>query len=585
MKKITVVCLTDDRNKTVDRLGELGIVHVMDVNTPSSDELDALQLSRDNSEKVYNILHAHNCETTVESSQKPADVIANVLELLADNIRCEEKVLHWKRVINQLEPWGSFSTETIKNIENHDYKIVLSTCVVGKVPDLPENAIFHEINTHGKTLFFALILPKDCKCDITPITLPIVTNIELATKNLLTVENEIIENDKKISIYANESESVKAYLTQLNDSLNVVHTREGMGKTDQLAFLQGYVPKKDISTLEKEAGVNGWALQYDDPDEKDEKVPTLLKVPKIFKISEPIFSFIGISPGYRETDVSISMLLFLTLFFGMLIGDAGYGIIFAIAAIAGKILVKNPNAKLPLNLFLLLSMVTILWGGLSGNYFGIEGLPESMNGIKWLKNSDNIKWFCFLLAAIHLSLARVWQIFLNINKPRVALANAGWGLFLWGNFFLANELVIGIERPGFSNYLFIVGAALIVLFDIDWKDIGSIINTPFSFIGSFVDTLSYIRLFAVGLASYNIALSFNAMAGESFSSGGFGIIMGVFIVLAGHLLNIILGFMGVLVHGVRLNTLEFSNHMGLTWSGTSFKPFKKNSIIAEDPQE
>jgi V/A-type H+-transporting ATPase subunit I len=116
---------------------------------------------------------------------------------------------------------------------------------------------------------------------------------------------------------------------------------------------------------------------------------------------------------------------------------------------------------------------------------------------------------------------------------------------------------------------------LILLFYVRWNDVGSVFNVPFDFIGSFTDVLSYIRLFAVGLASYYIAESFNNMGYMIMHISPYLIVLTILVLLFGHLLNIGLALMGVLVHGIRLNTLEFSNHMELEWSGTVYKPFTR----------
>ena len=112
---------------------------------------------------------------------------------------------------------------------------------------------------------------------------------------------------------------------------------------------------------------------------------------------------------------------------------------------------------------------------------------------------------------------------------------------------------------------------------VDWKNPADIFQFPFSIIGSFTDVLSYIRLFAVGMAGACIAQSFNGMGMDVAKASPWFIVFGVLVMLFGHLLNLALAMMSVLVHAVRLNTLEFSNHVGLTWSGQKYTPFKNNN--------
>jgi V/A-type H+-transporting ATPase subunit I len=197
-------------------------------------------------------------------------------------------------------------------------------------------------------------------------------------------------------------------------------------------------------------------------------------------------------------------------------------------------------------------------------------------------------FFCFILAVAQLSLGHIWRAIVY-GKWTKFLGQAGWMLILWGNFFLTLKLIVFPGTfPVVMYWLYGIGFALVVFFDVDWLSPSEAFNFPFSVIGSFVDMLSYIRLFAVGMSGYYIATSFNGMGGNLLHLSAPGwvmpltIIIGIVVILFGHLLNIALCLMGVLVHGVRLNTLEFSNHIGLTWSGIEFKPFKKENLNEGD---
>jgi V/A-type H+-transporting ATPase subunit I len=300
---------------------------------------------------------------------------------------------------------------------------------------------------------------------------------------------------------------------------------------------------------------------------------------------QPLFEFLGISPGYREIDVSVGVLFFFTIFFGIIVGDAGYGSLFLLGTFAGMKFLKNKNdkAKLALRLSMVLSLSTITWGALSGNWFGL-----SAPGIKFLTEADstvknaNVMFICFVIAVAQLAMGHIWQAVVH-GKVRKALGQFGWILLLGGNFFLTLKLIVYPGAfPVYMYYLYGIGLVLIVFCDVDWKDVGEAFNFPFSIINSFVDILSYIRLFAVGLAGYQIANSFNEMGLTLTSLPELSWWMvplcflgGALVILFGHILNIVLCLMSVLVHGVRLNTLEFSNHVGLTWAGVEFKPFKK----------
>ena len=194
----------------------------------------------------------------------------------------------------------------------------------------------------------------------------------------------------------------------------------------------------------------------------------------------------------------------------------------------------------------------------------------------------NVQAFCFILAVAQLSLGRIWQAFRQRNFRNIG-KNLGWTLILWGNFFLTLKLVVWPgDFPHFMYWLYGIGLAMVIVCDVNWRDMAAVFQFPFNIIGSFVDVLSYIRLFAVGMAGYYIAFSFNGMASDICKSSPYFLIFGVLVAVIGHAMNLALCVLSVLVHGVRLNTLEFSNHVGLSWSGLSFKPFKNNHQKSEE---
>ena len=160
-------------------------------------------------------------------------------------------------------------------------------------------------------------------------------------------------------------------------------------------------------------------------------------------------------------------------------------------------------------------------------------------------------------------------------------AHVGWILLAWCMFFLSRFLILGNELPGFFWPVFITGVSLVALFMTPFKllskEWADHVMLPFDVVGSFADLVSYVRLFAVGTASLAVAEAFNELAiGEGIHSIGAGIVA-VVVLFLGHSLNIVLALMSILVHGVRLNTLEFSGHIGLEWSGFKYNPFAKHS--------
>ncbi|MEE9117711.1 MAG: V-type ATP synthase subunit I, partial [Calditrichia bacterium] len=194
-------------------------------------------------------------------------------------------------------------------------------------------------------------------------------------------------------------------------------------------------------------------------------------------------------------------------------------------------------------------------------------------------NQIFMMYLCFLIGVIHLTIAHSIVALRFINSL-IALAQLGWICILWALFFVAGKIVIGNSLPQITGILFLVGITLVGLFSNPQKNVlkGTLVSLgelPLKVISSFSDVVSYVRLFAVGYASVIVATSFNNMAlGIGFNSI-FSSLISAVVLFLGHSLNVLLGLMAVIVHGVRLNMLEFSGHLNMQWSGKEYRPFRE----------
>lgn len=586
MLKTTIICRDDDTEETLLQLRNLGVMHVEHTKKPENQSIVFLEQGLDKLTKILNILSEYETSEAEPYSKKSPRALARMALESYDKLNeAEKKILSLDREKILLEPWGDFSFEEIDKLR--DKGIYLYLCMTNKraLHFYKKYGIIEAISHDKEKIYFVLLSRKELSKDELPLV-----NLPASKLSLSGLKEEIEDNRKiidesksELSSIAQSIDDIKLFKKEVEQEHEFIYNKYGMGQETKLAYITGYVPEKKKERISNTALRFGWAVKFAKPS-KDDRVPTLLKIPRIFSVITPIFSFIGISPGYKEWDVSICFLFFFTIFFALIIGDAGYGVIFLIVGIALKILFKkNRDMRLPLNLFLVLSVATIIWGALTCTYFGLpqKVLPGELHGIHALTDpkvkDSNILFICFGLGVLHLSIARVWKAIIYRRNFFEALGQIGWALFIWGNFFTALKLIVfqNMQYPVAAFCLYIIGFIFILAFYVNWTDAGSIFNAPFEFISSFVDLLSYIRLYAVGLASLYIAISFNNMAKMVYEISPWAAVFAIFVLAAGHLLNIALGFMGVLVHGIRLNTLEFSNHMELEWSGFFYKPFKR----------
>jgi V/A-type H+-transporting ATPase subunit I len=296
-----------------------------------------------------------------------------------------------------------------------------------------------------------------------------------------------------------------------------------------------------------------------------------------------VFELLGITPGYRELDISVLFLIFFGIFFGILIGDAGYGLVYILLTFVLQKVLKSPaGLRTTFSLFYYMGSFALLWGILTGTFFGQTWLLNLgfRPLVPQLNDTTTMQTFCFFLGALHLSIAHAWRAYLKLPSL-AAIADAGWICILWTAFFLARTLILGAAFPSFGIWLVTAGIVLVVLFAHPQagllRTIGSGMGTvALSLVNNLTDVISYIRLFAVGLATLAIAETTNTLA-SGFGTGVAALAAGGVILIIGHSINLILGPMSVLVHGVRLNVLEFSGHANVTWSGVAFEPFREGS--------
>ena len=361
----------------------------------------------------------------------------------------------------------------------------------------------------------------------------------------------------------------------------------------RLARLSGYILAEKQADFAGLAKANGWAFISDDPAEED-AVPTAMRHNRFVQLLTPLTDFLGTVPGYREPDISLWFLLFFGIFFAMIFGDAGYGGILVILSLIGivKAKAKEQPAPLAMQMFLYLGVLTVIWGTATCNWFGISvdyipawlknlSVPAISNATEESIRNANLMQFCFTLGLIQLTIGHIISIVRNIRSPQI-LGHVGSIAMLCGMYVVVLSLVVSAERYQINQPVMIAvggGFALNFIFSNYQTGIGqsivdslkNIITMFLGVVNVFADIMSYIRLWAVGLAGSAISATVNQMAGPAL--GSFLIFLGVLLLFFGHGLNYIMNVLSVIVHGVRLNTLEFSNHVGLTWAGFKYEPF------------
>lgn len=572
MKRLTLLCIASARDAALRRLQDMGVVHITNLRPPDS---RALETSRNHLAYIKRALETMPPKTTAQSSGLPADVVVSLVwTMLQEKKDIEDALADLRQEHLRVRPFGSFDPGMITGLRTHGVFIKLYVAPPDSNAAVPQGAVIREINRDKTGIYLALFAHEDVSLNLQEFRLP--------DRSLKEIENQIAEyelrlQDCELNLKRHEGdhETVAVLRDQLEDTVHFLEARDGMGSAAPVAYLRGYLPIDHEDRVLEAARKEGWGVQIDDPDPAED-VPTLIRNPKWVRPIEAVLRGINVVPGYQEVDMSSIFLVFFSLFFAILIGDAGYGLVFLAATRWARKKFKSAPPE-PFNLMTLTSACTIVWGVITGTYFGVTAVPPLLEGLRidWLTDTRNMMSLCFLIGAIHLTVAHVWNIIRMFPKP-VFLAQIGWIAMTWTMYFLAHFLVLNKAIPGGIGGLAIAGGILILLFmtpvDKLKEEWYQHIMFPLNIVSNFVDVVSYLRLFAVGTASLAVAGSFNAMALDGVSGVVSGAVAAV-ILFAGHALNIVLGAMGILVHGVRLNTLEFSSHLGVQWTGHLYQPF------------
>ena len=586
MKKLTLLVYQKHIEIALQKLRSLGLLHIENLRAPASSEIAVLSQKLKSLDKALKVIAAIDREDKYLEDSKLFDYIKEIITL---DRKKQEVSLRLKDLEEReawFGEWGNVSQGSLEELRKGGVFLKLYVCSKKFLKSIPQDKAVFILGRKDSSLKVAAVsIGKEKHLNCQEVEIP-AENQALVQKETSNILKDISLIDKKLVQMAAYKKSFKRQRKELLKQLEFYKVRFGMEAKEEISFLKGFCPSESVSNVKKEAEKSGWAIITEDPSDADE-VPTLIRSPKWISIIKPVFTFMGTLPGYKEYDISCWFLLFFSLFFAMLIGDAGYGIIFILVTFFVQ--KKFPHLpKMPFYLMYALSTTTVVWGAVSGSWFGFEGIAhlpffnslvvERLNAFIDA-NQMFLIYLCFLIGAIQMTIAH-GVVALRFINSLFALSQIGWISTIWGIFFLIKTLVIKDPFPWFASYLLISGIALVILFSNPQKNIlkgiaVSFAYLPLKFISSFGDNLSYVRLFAVGYASVKIASSFNKIALSIGFHNILASLIAALILIFGHVFNIILALMAVLVHGVRLNMLEFSGHLGMEWNGKPYAPFKE----------
>ncbi|MFP4052425.1 MAG: V-type ATP synthase subunit I [Phycisphaerae bacterium] len=613
MKKIFVVSLLRDKEKLLEALRDLGVVHVAPVNPQKAAADDATLTKIDALRRATNLLRNYEPTGNAPGDVDPVQAAEEVLQIERDSIDRRNRLSTLHRQLDDLRVWGDVRLRQFRDLKDAGIDIRFARVEAGQVGEVSADCV-QPLDTPADddSVLVAIVnrgqKPVELPEGAEPVALPQRDRPAIQAE-AEQIDQALQEDTKRLHALANLTGAMEQRLGELQGVAEfTVAERSGM-EHEALFAIQGWVPADQYDALTeglKQRGLPAGAEAID--PESDEEPPTLIRYPKWANPIRALLEMLGTSPGYKEFDPSPFFMLAMPIFTAMLVGDAGYGLIFTVlgAVFYGKI--ARAGAKPAAQLVLVFGIATMIWGFITGNFFGVG--PDGFIGAGGFLESVGHGWqqlaplwrpeeqaeegrnlimkVAFVLGCIHLISAHVVQA-IGLLPDQRGIAEIGWvgfifGMFtlVWLMFFRDNPLLPGMA----TLWILVASFVLIVLFSSPSRNpvkrlgfglIGNLMGIP----GAFGDMLSYIRLMAVGLASYYIASAFNDLAMGISQSNLWLLPVTILVLLLAHALNVGLCLVAVFAHGVRLNMLEFSTNAGLQWSGRPYAPFALKTTANE----
>ena len=599
MLKTYVVARRQERTKLLEALRTLGVVHLAPVNAAKAVAHEETVVAIDRLRRAQQLLADVKPAgkrpaglTTIQAAEE-----AQKIHRVAAERRNRLANLH--RQIGQLEIWGDVRLDQFAALREAGLQISFHSLPERDVPAIEADFAQVVAARFGRGVLVGVVqrggeakLPDSAE----PVELPQRDRHDLRS-DAAEIDKAITTDEHRLAELAHFAGGMQAEMDRLTAQGEFTVAERGGLAEGELYAVQGWTPADAADGLKDGLASEGIdaAVEVSEPAE-DEEPPTLVRYPGWAKPIQGLFDVLGTLPGYRELDLAPFFMVAMPIFAAMLIGDAGYGLLFVLVPSLMYRKAVAAAGRPGVHLLMVTGAATIIWGMLVGAYFGVSPQQMTTGGGFWSAmggalsalqfvggdiktQAYTIMKISFVMAGIHLSLAQFRQA-LALAPSLKMLSKIGWAVFLWGIFFAIWYLFFDSQakRPPhwLTPYLLAVGAGMAILFASPSRNplkmVGlGLADFPLSALGAFSDSISYIRLMGVGLASAVIGQTFNGLGADVASAATW--FAGAPVVLFGHGLNIAMCMIAVLAHGVRLNMLEFSNNAGVQWAGYAYEPF------------
>jgi len=582
MKKITFLGIESEKDQFIKRLQEVGVVHLI----YPQEAVDPSDLVRE----LQRVVEAKKFLAKKGSAGNPEKILdskaicAQREALGQEEARINGEINVLKKDRALIEPWGDFSLEDLELLLNSGLQVYFFRVPKKVFYMLPISDLYcYMAQEKAGEICFTVLSSEPVQLGVPEEKLPskslseIDREIALKQADLLRIEKEYVALAEHLKALKDAEAGLTDIVEYQRALLNIRPELE-----DRIFVVQCWSPMAEEELFQK-IGTSFTFYHYSEDPRDDDRVPVLMKNHPTFNSGEDLVKVYSY-PGYKDVDPSPFVLYCFAVFFGMIIGDAGYGLTCLAITIFlhHKFRSDSPFAVRFFRMMYLLSFAVIAFGVLSGSYFGIvlhsnnPLLKLCVLNMTTIKGQNQVMIVSMVMGLVHLSMSHAIKFYNTRNY-----ASIGWIITGWSGYFLINSTMgKGTDNP-VAMYCMIGGLAIILFFSSASSNIFLRIalglNAVLGIVQFFSDVLSYLRLFALGVATVYMAQTFNMLADQIVQGVPWvGFILAGLVALVGHTVNLALGVMGGVVHGLRLNFLEWYR-----WSfegdGLPYKPFQQIS--------
>lgn len=602
MTKYSFILLSEQTEGFLNSLQELGVVDISRSLKPIDEQSSEMLAEADRAKKALSILAV--CKAGSEKDFKfdgcPVDAVLETQDRIAE-ISAEIAVA--KKEIAVRQPWGSFRSEDIHKLESQGLKLRFYSCMKKKFdPSWAEIRPLEVISETESKVFFVTVSPAEEEYSFPIEAVPAPEgSVNEAEEKLSLLQSKLEKEQQLLANLKSCSDEIrKAY----NDSLSRLDLYFAEAATEKavdnyLTVLTGFAPTSDEQRLC--ASFDSMDIYYShEAATKEDNPPVKLKNNWFAKNFEVLTGMYGV-PAYDEFDPTPVLGPFFMLFFAMCMGDAGYGILLMLIALVLRLKMKDSSLGKMHRLIAFLGGMTFVVGIFLGTFFGMSILEASW-APAWLKGLCIDGWFpdakiagfpvqmvlAVAIGVLHICLAMIIKT-INFTKRfgfKKTVATWGWTTLIVGGLVVVSlgmTEVLSAEAFKWTIIaLAVVSGLAIYVFNTPGRNpllnIGSGLWDTYNMVtGLLGDVLSYIRLYALGLAGGMLGNAFNIMGTMilDIPVPGVNWVFCIIILIFGHVLNLAMSCLGAFVHPLRLTFVEYFKNSGYEGSGAKYNPLTK----------